>query len=751
MNTLSIPMVAMAGISLYVGFYHLLIYFRHRQSRADLMFALLCFAYVFYAIFCAGLYNATSVAEGAEWQRVQLIALAVFVTAFLWFVADYTHQKPGAPIYLFSIFYLVAIIVQSVDRSELTFWVDQPSIKYVTLPHIQPITYYEATFGPFTIVQSMMGVVASTYILIMGVRYFKRGYRREAVPLILAIMLMYIAGLHDTLVSNGVYHFIYLIEYAYLAVILLMANSLSTTVVEAAIAKEELRRSEERLRALVETTSDWVWEVDVNGVYTYASPKIRDLLGYEPEEVIGRTPFDIMPEEEAERVRAVFQSTVLERKPFENLENIARCKDGQLAILETNGVPFFDDYGRLLGYRGIDRNITERKRAEQALQAKTEELDRYFTSSLDLLCIADTNGYFRRLNPAWETTLGYAIAELEGRQFLEFVHPEDIEATRATVSRLADQEQILNFENRYRCKDGSYRWIEWRSFPIEKMIYAVARDITERKQVEEALRESEQELRASEEKYRTLVEVSPIGIWISKNQVIAYANPAAVKIFGATDLSEIVGKTSFDFIHPDYHPVVRERITQMMEARKVVPLLEEKYVRLDGKVVDVEVIATPIITSEGTIIQVFFQDITKRKQAEQALRESEERLRQITSSLRETIWLRDVQTRQVLYVNPAFEQLTGWSCESFYENPDIVINAIHPDDKEWVIQALAQRFEGVPYNKEHRIIHRDGSVRWVSSRSFPVRNEAGEVYRWASIMEDITERKQAETERERLI
>ena len=203
-----------------------------------------------------------------------------------------------------------------------------------------------------------------------------------------------------------------------------------------------------------------------------------------------------------------------------------------------------------------------------------------------------------------------------------------------------------------------------------------------------------------------------------------------------------------DFIHPDYHAAVKERISQMREDRKESRLCWRKSTcAWMAASIDVEVIATPFITSGGTIIQVFFQDITERKQAEQALRESEERLRQIASSLREAIWLRDVQTRQVLYVNPAFEELTGWTCESFYENPDIVMNAIHPDDKEWVIKALDQRFEGVPYDKEHRIIHRDGSVRWVSSRSFPVRNEAGEVYRWASIMEDITERKQAEAER----
>jgi PAS domain S-box-containing protein/putative nucleotidyltransferase with HDIG domain len=135
----------------------------------------------------------------------------------------------------------------------------------------------------------------------------------------------------------------------------------------------------------------------------------------------------------------------------------------------------------------------------------------------------------------------------------------------------------------------------------------------------------------------------------------------------------------------------------------------------------------------------------------QHFQESEERLRQIASSLREVVWLRDVQTRQVLYVNPAFQGLTGRTCESFYENRDVMIDAIHPDDKEWVIKALDQRFESVPFDREHRIIHLDGSVRWVSSRIFPVRNEAGEVYRWASIMEDITERKHHELEREAII
>jgi two-component system, cell cycle sensor histidine kinase and response regulator CckA len=129
----------------------------------------------------------------------------------------------------------------------------------------------------------------------------------------------------------------------------------------------------------------------------------------------------------------------------------------------------------------------ERKRAEEALIEKTIELDRYFTNALDLLCIADTDGYFRRLNPEWESTLGFSLAELEGRRFLDLVHPDDMEGTLNILSQLTEQKEILNFINRYKCKDGSYRWIEWRSFPYGNLIYAVARDVTKQKTMEKEL------------------------------------------------------------------------------------------------------------------------------------------------------------------------------------------------------------------------------------------------------------------------
>ncbi|MBI2952927.1 MAG: PAS domain S-box protein [Chloroflexi bacterium] len=138
--------------------------------------------------------------------------------------------------------------------------------------------------------------------------------------------------------------------------------------------EEALRESERRFRGLVEVTSDWVWEVDENLIYTYVSPRVRDLLGYEPQEILGRSPFDFMLPDEAHRVAELFGPIVEQHKPFSELENVNRHKDGHLIVLETSGVPIFDDDRRFRGYRGIDRDITERKKAEEEREQLLRQL-----------------------------------------------------------------------------------------------------------------------------------------------------------------------------------------------------------------------------------------------------------------------------------------------------------------------------------------------------------------------------------------
>ena len=138
-------------------------------------------------------------------------------------------------------------------------------------------------------------------------------------------------------------------------------------------AERALEKSRERFRSLVEASSDWIWEVDKDGKYTYVSPRIHDLLGYNPEEAVGKRPFDFMPFDEAERVAVLFEDAVQRKGIIVGLENINIHKNGQLVVLETNGVPILDEDGNLMGYRGIDRDITNRKLAEKQIQKDLKE------------------------------------------------------------------------------------------------------------------------------------------------------------------------------------------------------------------------------------------------------------------------------------------------------------------------------------------------------------------------------------------
>jgi two-component system, NtrC family, sensor histidine kinase KinB len=178
-------------------------------------------------------------------------------------------------------------------------------------------------------------------------------------------------------------------------------------------AEEALRLNRERFQSLVETVDDWVWEVDAKGVYTYASPRIRHLLGYEPEEILGKMPFDLMSAAEREKVGAIFREIVQKRLPFRALENTNLHKDGHPVVLETSGNPLFDDSGQLLGYRGVDRDITERKRMEQERQELIEAdrrrlgvIEAIFDATQDGIVIYDADGKILRLNAAAEDFLG---------------------------------------------------------------------------------------------------------------------------------------------------------------------------------------------------------------------------------------------------------------------------------------------------------------------------------------------------------
>jgi len=147
-------------------------------------------------------------------------------------------------------------------------------------------------------------------------------------------------------------------------------------------AEKSLRESEARYRALVESSSDWIWEIDEHAVYVYSSPQVFDLLGYRAEEVIGKTPFDLMTPEDAQRVREHFSGMATARAHFRLLENANLHKDGRIVHMETSGTPMFDTHGNFRGYRGIDRDVTQRKLAEKERRENAEKLEQLLMQTI---------------------------------------------------------------------------------------------------------------------------------------------------------------------------------------------------------------------------------------------------------------------------------------------------------------------------------------------------------------------------------
>jgi PAS domain S-box-containing protein len=254
-----------------------------------------------------------------------------------------------------------------------------------------------------------------------------------------------------------------------------------------------------------------------------------------------------------------------------------------------------------------------------ALRERTEELDRYFTNALSLLCIADTDGYFRRLSQEWADTLGYPLEELVGRRFLDFVHPDDLPATREAVARLADQKQVVSFVNRYRCRDGTYRWIEWWSCPAGKLIYAVAQDITERRQAEEALRLSQAHL-------HSIFRAAPTGIGVVHDRTFTEVNDRICEITGYAR-EELLGQSA-RMVYPsdeEYDCIGRERYRQTAECGTCT--VETRWRRKDGKIANILLSSTPLDPDNPQAGVTFAAlDITQRKQAEDEARLNEMRL-----------------------------------------------------------------------------------------------------------------------------
>ena len=280
---------------------------------------------------------------------------------------------------------------------------------------------------------------------------------------------------------------------------------------------------------ILESVPDAIVIVNSNGRIIFVNSQAEKVFGYNRDELTGK-PVEILVPERLRGLHVGHRSDYYSRpapRPMGLCVDIACLrKDGSEFPADISLSPLDTDEGFLV--ISDIRDITERKEAEEEIKRLNEDLERriaertaelkaanmnleqeiverkllkeerdlFFVLSLDLQCIAGFDGYFKQLNPGWEKALGWKTEELLAKPYIEFVHPEDRSPTSTEAQRLSFGKEVMTFENRYLCKDGSYKWLQWNAFPsVERqVIYATARDITERKEMEEEIKKLNKDL-----------------------------------------------------------------------------------------------------------------------------------------------------------------------------------------------------------------------------------------------------------------
>ena len=369
-----------------------------------------------------------------------------------------------------------------------------------------------------------------------------------------------------------------------------------------------LRDSEEMYRRLFDEAIDAIIVVDKEaGKIIDCNRAAMALLGRNKKEIIGAHHTIMHPPEVIENGSARTYALHATTRKDEMLETKIIRKDGTLRDVAIKASSF--EYKGKTYMQGIFRDITEQKAAEDNIKL-------FFSITLDMLCIAGMDGFFRQISPSWQKTLGWTTEELLSRPFVEFVHPDDVEPTLKAVDKLKHGKTVVNFENRYRCSDGSYRWISWNSFAVreKQLIYAAARDMTLRRNEEERLRQSEENL-------RLVIEDLPLAMGIYSGKDVVYTNSMFTELFGYTVDEIATIDRWFELAYPDrYYRKELESVWKTLlgnakkTAGKVLPL-EVKIRCKDGSDKEIEIRATVI----GERIIINFYDLTKRKQEESAL------------------------------------------------------------------------------------------------------------------------------------
>lgn len=487
----------------------------------------------------------------------------------------------------------------------------------------------------------------------------------------------------------------------------------------------------------------------------YVNPAFTTTTGYSYNEVVGQTPRILHGPATDRAVLDHLRASLTRGEPFVG-ETTNYRKDGQPFRMECSIHPLRAEDGQVAYFVSVQRDVTQQRALAQRVQESEDRLQTIAALSSDYIYALDVTPE-QQLRLVWATD---ALARMAGYEadtlptddaWQALIHPADQAIMQQRVQVLLSGEAYRS-EFRIITRSRETRWLRDNAYPqwddthgrVVRIIGG-AQDITTYKQMEEVLQHSEAQ-------YREVVEHAIAGIFqATPNGRYRTVNPALARLYGYESpeamLQHITDIQQQLYVNPEQLGALLEQLEQ----HGAVAGFETQVYRANKQVIWISQSVRAVRDSDGGLLyyEGFVEDISTRKAAELALRESEARFRQVAEHLSDAFWLSNPEQSEVIYVNPAYEVLYGQPSASLYADSQAYLAVVHPDDRERV-QQLGNDYHDQEIDIEYRVVQPDGTLRWLWVHHKPIRNEQGAIIRYVDVAKDITQRKAYESQIEQL-
>lgn len=493
-------------------------------------------------------------------------------------------------------------------------------------------------------------------------------------------------------------------------------------------AVAELRRSDGLLRMASRVGHFGAWTVELPDRVVTWSDEVRAIHevpeGFAPDVELA-IAFYVPASQPV--IRAAVEACTRTGTEFDLELELITAKERRIWV-RAIGEAVRDEHGAICRLQGAVQDISRQKRAELAVRHTAEQLTATLESITDAFFTVDRDWRFTYVNREAESLLRRPREQLLGRMIWDEFPEARGSAFHQNYERALRDNVSVQFEAYYAPID---LWADVRAYPSPQGLAVYFRDNTQTRRIAQVLRESE-------ERYRLLFDENPHPIWVqdvSSSRILA-ANNRMLEFYGYG--REELLRMSPDQLHAPTEPAADEALGSTPFDAAV------RHVLRDGRVVWVQLTSHDIELDRRPARLVIAQDVTARRAAELALRESERRFRELAENLEDVFYNYDVATGSALYVSPAYEKVWGRPCEPLYDAPYAFTEAIHADDRATFARAHAENLQGKPTDITYRIVRPDGETRWVRDRAFTLPKNHDRVERIVGVARDVTEQQRAE-------